>query len=555
MKGNILLVLIFGFIAGVGVHSFFDAFWSAAIFAVLLVFSALVLFFLTSRKKFFLTAALALAAFSLGVWRYEIKDQKSVPAVLESRINSEAALRGLIVDEPDERENNTRLVFSAESLRQDGQWQDISRGKILVYAEKYPEFKYGDFLEIKGILKEPENFSEDFDWRAYLAKDDIFLLMNYPKIEKQGEAGSFIKQKLFALKNNFLAGISRVLPEPHASFLGGLVIGAKKNIPEDLREDFKKTGAIHLVTLSGYNVTIIAENIGRALTFLPLPRFIGIALSILAIIFFTVMTGASATIVRASIMAVLVLLARSTGRVYEATFALLAAGFLMVLQNPKILRFDSSFQLSFAATLGLIFLAPRLEKYFSFLPKNFGLRGQAAATASAQLAVSPLILYLMGTISLVALPVNILILMFIPATMLFGFLTWFFGLFHYLISLPFAWITWLFLNYELWVVNIFARFSWAEWLAPNFSAFSAVLIYGLLVWFVFKPQLFPGFFKNNERAPLEVLRQTKHYIEKKAEGEFAGKVRGTKNSAELLTGFAPALWSKETDEFEIEEIK
>ena len=480
------MVLIFGFIAGVGARSFFNAFWGAA-FVLLLGFSALVLFFLTSRKKFFLAAALALAAFSLGVWRYEIKDQKNVSSVLKPRINSEVALRGLIVDEPDERENNTRFVFLAESLRQDNQWQNISRGKILVFAERFPEFKYGDFLEIKGVLKEPENFSDDFDWQAYLAKDDIFLLIDYPKIEKQGEAaGSFVKQKLFALKNNFIAGISRVLPEPHASFLGGLTIGARKSIPADLQEDFRKAGVIHLVVLSGYNVTIIAENIGRALAFLPLPRFIGIASSVLAIIFFAVMTGASATIVRASIMAILVFLARFTGKVYEVTMALMAAGFLMVLQNPKILRFDSSFQLSFAATLGLIYLAPRLEKYFSFLPKSFGLRGQAAATASAQLAVAPLILYSMGAVSLVALPANILILMFVPATMLFGFLTWLAGLFHYAAGLPFAWISWFLLNYELWVVNIFSSFSWAEWRVPNFSVFSVILIYGFLGFLTFR---------------------------------------------------------------------
>ncbi|MEK7596404.1 MAG: ComEC/Rec2 family competence protein [Patescibacteria group bacterium] len=518
MKGNILLVLIFGFIAGVGVRSFFNLFWSAAIFALLLSFLALVLFFLTSRKKFFLAAALALAAFSLGVWRYEIKDQKAASSILAPRINSEVALRGVIVDEPDERENNTRLIFLADGLRQNGQWQDINRGKILVYTERYPEFKYGDFLEIKGILKEPENFSDDFDWRAYLTKDDIFLLMYYPKIEKQEEgAGSFVKQKLFALKNNYIAGISRVLPEPYASFLGGLTIGARKSIPEDLQNDFRKTGVIHLVVLSGYNVTIIAENIGRALAFLPLPHFVGIILSVLAIFLFTIMTGASATIVRASIMAILVLLARSTGRVYEVTIALLVAGFAMIMHNPKILRFDSSFQLSFAATLGLIYLAPRLEKHLGFLPKSFGLRGYAAATASAQLAVAPLILYSMGAISLVALPVNILILMFVPATMLFGFLTWLAGLLHYAASLPFAWISWLLLNYELWVVNIFARLSWAEWLAPNFSAFSAILIYGLLGWLVFKPK------------SLSIFWQKKEII--------------------------PPLWSKEADEFEIEEIK
>ena len=201
------------------------------------------------------------------------------------------------------------------------------------------------------------------------------------------------------------------------------------------------------------------------------------------------MTGASATIVRAAIMAILVLVARSTGRVYEVTVALLFAGFFMVLQNPKILRFDPSFQLSFLATLGLIFVAPRLQNYIGFLPEKGGFRDNVAATLSAQLAVLPLLLHLTGNVSPFALPANILILMFIPATMLFGFMVWAAGIFSYILSLPFAWVAWLFLNYELGVAHFFSALPGAGLMVSDFSAWWLAAAYAVLAVFVFMPQI------------------------------------------------------------------
>ncbi|MEK7147475.1 MAG: ComEC/Rec2 family competence protein, partial [Patescibacteria group bacterium] len=105
----------------------------------------------------------------------------------------------------------------------------------------------------------------------------------------------------------------------------------------DWLEKFRTVGVIHIVVLSGYNITIVAEFIMRLLAFLP--RAARLAGGALAIILFAVMTGGSATIVRASLMAILVVVARATGRIYGITRALLLAGFLMVLHNPKILVF------------------------------------------------------------------------------------------------------------------------------------------------------------------------------------------------------------------------
>ncbi|MEK7145270.1 MAG: ComEC/Rec2 family competence protein, partial [Patescibacteria group bacterium] len=217
-----------------------------------------------------------------------------------------------------------------------------------------------------------------------------------------------------------------------------------------------------------------------------LPRAARLAGGALAIILFAVMTGGSATIVRASLMAILVVVARATGRIYGITRALLLAGFLMVLHNPKILVFDTSFQLSFLSTLGLIYLSPVIEKWLGFIPEKLQLRQIAAATIATQIFVLPLLLYQMGQLSIVSLPVNLLILPAIPWTMLFGFLAGALGFISQIIALPFAFIAYLLLAFQLKIVALFAALPFASIAIPYFPAaalFGCYVVFALLKFF------------------------------------------------------------------------
>ncbi len=179
--------------------------------------------------------------------------------------------------------------------------------------------------------------------------------------------GSLIKEYLFKIKKSFLNQIKKILPKEEASFLGGLLLGAKEDMGKKLLEDFRRTGVIHIVVLSGFNLTIVAD------FFMKIFMLLGLAgasfFSAISIIFFAIMTGASATIVRAAIMALLVILARVSGRTSVTIRALFLAGFIMLLFNPMLLVFDPSFQLSFLATLGLLQLSPKIEGWLTFLPR------------------------------------------------------------------------------------------------------------------------------------------------------------------------------------------
>ena len=468
MLSKLFLIFVIFFATGVFIGSFINF---SLYFGLFFVFLGLIFLALRSPAlpagRFSVAGVFALILFAIGAGLFWYGLKSVLPddiSIFEEQVGVKISLQGVVVDEPDERENYTRYIV------------ELGKGiNMLITAHHYPSFEYGDKVEVKGILKKPKDFSE-FSWSDYLAKDDIFFEIFYPEIKLiASNQGSFIKYQLLSLKEKILSNVSLVIPEPHSALLGGLTFGAKRSMPSELLEDFRKTGIIHIVVLSGYNVTIVADAIMRVFSFLPF--LFGIGFGVLGIMGFAIMAGASATVVRASLMAILVLLARATGRIYEITIALFAAGFLMLLHNPKILRFDASFQLSFLATIALIYVVPIIEPHLKFFPKKWKIREVASATIATQIFVLPLLLYKMGLFSVVSLPVNLLILLFIPATMFFGFVTAAAGFISTLISTPLGWITYGLLEYQLKVVELFSALPFVSFNIPNFPLWLMLLVY------------------------------------------------------------------------------
>ena len=442
---NLLIIALFGFFAGVALRSFFvsDLEFILLVFAVV---SALGLIFWHGDgfRFILIQAAIFLAALGLGILRYEIQDNREYISELRLDVGQYMEISGTIIEDPQKLDKFIRAILKKDEI------------KILLTLPHYPEVNYGDNLTIRGRLEEPENFS-DFDWRNYLAKDDIYFEMFLPKIIKQDSGGgSGVKRFLFSVKHKFLNNLSKVLPEPHRSFLAGVTIGERASLPEKLEEDFRNIGVIHLVVLSGYNISIVSENTIRVLSYLPVAKIARTLIATIGVILFAIMTGGSATVVRAAIMGILILWARETGKIYQALSALVFAAFLMTLVNPKIIRFDASFQLSFLATAGLIFMSPRIEKYFLWFPNFWKIRENLISTLSTQIFVLPLLIYLGGNFSWRTIPANLMILSAMPITMFFGFLTGLAGFASYYLSWLIAWPAYWLLAYELWVVKIFS---------------------------------------------------------------------------------------------------
>lgn len=336
---------------------------------------------------------------------------------------------GTVIEEPEYKDITLRLIIACGDFR------------IQATADRYIHVEYGDKVRVKGSISPVK-------YRGY---NDYYL--NYAKVEVIDSTSS-LQKILFNLKYSFLRNIKKVLGEPHASLAGGLVVGEKSALGKDLLDDFRHAGLIHIVVLSGFNITVIADALMRILVFMPL--YGRIMIGSVGMVLFSILVGGGATVVRSTIMALIMLFAKAGGRKYVALQGLCIAGIAMGIWNPKTLLYDASFHLSFLATLAMITCAPWVEKKLYFLPEWFGFRGIISSTIATQIFVSPYLIYLMGSISLWGLVTNIFILPVIPPTMLFVFLSGVSGWIWSGLSFFFAIPAYILLSYELFVVRLFS---------------------------------------------------------------------------------------------------
>ena len=477
------------------------------VFVVAVIVLALGVFNQEKRKIVILYGFFVLL-FLLGAWR-EMGVTHFTPKYFDSLVDKIVTLEGIVSDEPVQKEKTEELMITPKTIN--GAVLEHAN-PILLIARKYPEYHYGDAVEIQGVLKKPENFSEDFDYVNYLSRSGIYYFMRYPRVSLRAEhKGSKFFEILLAIKSAFSRNVNLAIPEPESSFMAGLILGERRAMPQVVLNELSVTGTTHIVALSGYNITIVGDSLMKSLNFFWIPFGASFYIAVLGILLFTIATGASASVVRAAIMGILVLVARNESRLYQIKNALVFAGAVMIWQNPMILRFDVSFQLSFLAALGLVFVSPRIdrsvEKLKSRIQDRFQKKGServpldyekikkqkksmvreiAVATLSAQFMVLPILVLNFGKLSLISPIANLFVLPFIPATMFLGFVTGIAGFFSGTLALVFGFVSSLFLRYELWVIHVASGVPFASIAFPNISWIFAFLFYGGVVWLLWR---------------------------------------------------------------------
>lgn len=400
---------------------------------------------------------------------------------------------GMVTEDPARKSSGQVFVVSADRIfttsTTTGRSAEPCVGDILVRLKTklYPRFSYGDRIIFSGKLSEPFNFSSDggrtFDYKGFLAKDGVFYEMKSAVVTLATSTDiahgspSRVTAMLLWFKRRFVGNLEHALGEPHAALAAGLVVGEKAALGSDLLEDFRIVGLIHIVVLSGFNITIVGVAMRRVLSFLP--RVWGIVIGGIGIALFGVMVGGGATVIRSCFMAGVALMADLIRRDYSVMHALGFAALVMLIQNPLILLHDPSFQLSFLATLGLILLAGPIEKRLPFITDKLGMRGTVATCLATQIFVSPFILHMMGQISVIGTVVNILVLPAIPLTMLMVFLTGAVGFISQFAGDLVGWGAHLLLSYELLMVEKFARVPYAALEIPKFPGYFVLIFYAL----------------------------------------------------------------------------
>jgi len=337
----------------------------------------------------------------------------------------------------------------------------------------WPRFAYGDHVEINGKWQ-----TLDGGYRDYLRSQSVAGVMNADRITLLGQGDQNpVMTAVYAVRAVMEEQIGLLFPEPHAGLLIGLLTGARQHLSEATLNEFRRAGISHMLAVSGYNITLLLSLCFTLLFFLPLRwRLLPAGL---IVVFFVLLTGASASVVRAAIMGILGLFALGLGRLGDVRIAILWTAAGMLLWNPLLLRFDAGFQLSFLSVLGITELSPLFMEYLKSWPKY--LRESIALTMAAQFFAAPWGMLLFGDLSLVSPIANLVIAPLVPPAMLFGAIGTGVGALLPSAGTPFASVAWLLMEGMLKAASLLATPRYASVSLGIFTGVSICFYYAALL--------------------------------------------------------------------------
>ena len=387
---------------------------------------------------------------------------------------------GYVASYPVLKEGRRRLDIEVEYLELDGERKRVD-GRLRLQTNSVYRFRYGEGVRVRGELTEPPIF-EGFDYRAYLARKEIHSLMRRPRVEPQPGMlrGGFLLQFVYGLRERSERLLNRLLPEPYAALANGMLLGIEAGIPDELYEKFNLTGTSHVIVISGSNVALVT-GVLMALGIKLFGKRGALWPTLGGLALYTLLVGGDAAVMRAALMGGLFVVATVLGRQSTALVSLAAACWAMTLWNPLML-WDVGFQLSSAATIGLILIGPVLTDSFTsfwhkvekglrrrgdtpdspqadfLIPRSVGdlLRDSLLMTIAASATTLPLIVHYFGRLSVISLLTNLLIAPVQPWIMILGGIGLIVGLSgleliaQYLLFVPYAslWWTTLIVNWN-----------------------------------------------------------------------------------------------------------
>ncbi len=336
---------------------------------------------------------------------------------------------------------------------------------IKITTEQFPKYEIGDTLYLTA------NLTSVWEDEYNLKNPGTFLINKTehqafkPKIDSDFETTPLFEQRDYWLKVRvglvrFRKKIEKIiihsLHEPESGLMAGILLGTRTELSQSQSRVLADAGLIHIIALSGYNITILIK--AAHLTIKRYSASFSFWLSVIIVWFFVIMTGFSASVVRAAIMGTTILLAGKLGRQPNTLVAVFLASFLMVFLNPYILVFDVGFQLSFLAVIGIIYLAPNLQKML----RAKGLLAETVIMAfSAQILTLPLISYYFGRLSVLSIFSNLFVVPFLPMFMLIGFVAIVLAFFSAFASGLVFKLCFIYLNYILKVSSVVVSKEWS----------------------------------------------------------------------------------------------
>jgi len=410
-----------------------------------------------------------------------VKQEKENGMITQSFTDQWMDFNAIVTSEITEKQTyNTIEVKPVSDILIDENTLKQGSEKFLIKIKKYHDPKMGEVCNIKGLFKMPENFV-DFNYKDYLKNNNIYLLMEFPEMECEGERGGFFLQNILVdFKQKLNKVISENLKEPQSSLMMGIIFGQDRLFSEKFDDNVRMAGVSHIVAASGYNITILILAGSKLLKFLPLK--LRLFLLLFLIWGFCILSGLSPSIVRACIMTSIAMVAMILGKKNTIHITLPLAAFIFVLIDPKIV-FNVGFQLSVVATLGLVYLQPALSNIWKKLfKKSSGFaKDTLLTTLSCTLTTLPITIYTFGTVSVWAVVANCLILPVVESTMFLGIFGLIFLNVFPLLSVLLFEASNIQLKYFELVVNLIGKVGWGYWELEKVGIIIPIVICVILI--------------------------------------------------------------------------
>lgn len=442
-----------------------------------------------------LPLGLALAAFGISAMLYVISLPIFGPQFCAFyNEKGDVDLQVLVVKPPELREGSQNLVVKVLQLHPiylepEGFDPHKISGKVLIQTAPGETYHYGDRLQLRAELQTPSE-GAGFDYRAYLRHQGIYSSIQYASLKKiaSGE-GNPLLQLIYNLRLQASKSLEGIFPAQESALFQGILLGNAHALSEELKLAYALTGTAHIYAISGFNMVVLADLVTRFLTRKQKNWKAGLAV-ITVLSFYTVMVGATASVIRAAIMGSHALVGRLIGRKGNLLNTLGFTVFLMLLFKPH-LPWDIGFQLTVMATLGLsIFSGPLTSRLEEFLSKKTNpqvsivwsaiIGEYLIVTLVAQASVLPLIAFHFHQVSPLFLVANPLVLPVQPLVMVFGLLAMLGGMVSLSLGRALAWIAWPFAAFTNTSVRFLAELWPNTFRMPRFDFVWVFLAYTLL---------------------------------------------------------------------------
>lgn len=397
------------------------------------------------------------------------KDDKSIISAM-----------AVVVKGPSEGEYNYKYTVKART----GKYKNK---KFIVYINKKNKklLEYGDLVEIKGEYSAPEvarNY-KGFDYSQYLKTLNIYGTI---KVE---EAKIINKNQLLPIlisinniKEKMIDNANRNMPKRTANLLLGILIGERDNIQEDIIESFRTANLSHILAVSGAHTSYIILGITDLISKSKTPKRIGYIITIINLLIFIIITGASYSVVRACIMAIVVIGAKICYRKENFFTSICISLIIILIQNPFAIN-DIGLKLSFMGTAGIVIFNKSITNFFIKLKIKQKIAEALSVTFSAQLMIMPITILNFNTISLTFFISNILASPLLGIIIIFGFISIFISSILNPISKVLFLILHIFLELLILVSKVTEKIPGSSILVKTPNILFAIVYYILILFF------------------------------------------------------------------------